>query len=97
MKLAAELSHYGLYALMIAMPLIGWAMLSAAAYPVTLWSASAAADPAAERNLHTLLWDAHLSGVRVFCADSVAFRGGAVSRADPAGRRFRGDGPAFDA
>jgi cytochrome b561 len=34
MKLAAQLSHYALYALMIAMPLLGWAMLSAAAYPV---------------------------------------------------------------
>src|SRR5580658_2394083 len=32
-KLAAHLSHYVLYALMIGMPLIGWGMLSAAAYP----------------------------------------------------------------
>src|SRR6201997_1179392 len=37
MKLAAYLSHYALYALMIAMPLIGWAMLSAAAYPLVLY------------------------------------------------------------
>ena len=37
MKLAAHLSHYALYALMIALPLIGWGMLSAAAYPVKLW------------------------------------------------------------
>ena len=37
MKLAAYLSHYALYALMIAMPLIGWAMLSAAEYPVVIW------------------------------------------------------------
>jgi cytochrome b561 len=37
MKLAAYLSHYALYALMIAMPLIGWAMLSAARYPVVFW------------------------------------------------------------
>src|SRR5262249_33843869 len=37
MKLAAVLSHYALYALMIAMPLIGWAMMSAAEYPVALW------------------------------------------------------------
>jgi cytochrome b561 len=36
MKLAAKLSHYALYALMIAMPLIGWAMQSAGAYPVVL-------------------------------------------------------------
>jgi cytochrome b561 len=37
MKLAARLSHYALYTLMIAMPLIGWAMLSAGAYPVVLF------------------------------------------------------------
>ena len=37
MKLAAYLSHYALYALMIAMPLIGWVMLSAAEYPVVIW------------------------------------------------------------
>ncbi len=34
MKLAAHLSHYAFYLLMIGMPLIGWGMLSAAAYPV---------------------------------------------------------------
>ncbi|EKM5065460.1 cytochrome b/b6 domain-containing protein [Cronobacter turicensis] len=32
----AHLSHGVLYALMLAQPLIGWAMLSAAGYPVTL-------------------------------------------------------------
>src|SRR5215475_7310232 len=37
MKLAAHLSHYALYALMIAMPLLGWAMLSAASYPVVVF------------------------------------------------------------
>jgi cytochrome b561 len=35
--LAAKLSHYVLYALMIALPLVGWAMQSAGGYPVTLW------------------------------------------------------------
>jgi cytochrome b561 len=46
--LAAKLSHLVLYALMAAMPLIGWAMLSAAGYPVTLiWPAAFAADRAA--------------------------------------------------
>lgn len=29
-------SHYLLYGLMFALPLLGWAMLSAAAYPITL-------------------------------------------------------------
>ncbi len=34
---AAKGSHYLLYVLMIAMPLIGWAMQSAGGYPVILW------------------------------------------------------------
>lgn len=36
--LAAKLSHYLLYALMLLMPLIGWAMISAAGDPVMLGS-----------------------------------------------------------
>ncbi|WP_064745964.1 cytochrome b [Lysobacter firmicutimachus] len=35
-RLAAQASHWLLYALMLAMPLIGWAMLSAGGYPVEL-------------------------------------------------------------
>lgn len=35
-KLAAYASHWLLYALMLAMPLVGWAMLSAGGYPVML-------------------------------------------------------------
>ncbi|GAN52749.1 cytochrome b [Tanticharoenia sakaeratensis] len=35
--LAAKASHVLLYTLMIAMPLIGWGMLSAGAYPVVMW------------------------------------------------------------
>lgn len=34
---AARASHLLLYALMLAMPLIGWAMLSAGGYPIVLW------------------------------------------------------------
>ena len=34
--LAAKASHWLLYALMFAMPLVGWAMLSAGGYPVTM-------------------------------------------------------------
>lgn len=37
-RIAALVSHWLLYALMIAMPLIGWAMLSAGGYPVMLAS-----------------------------------------------------------
>jgi cytochrome b561 len=60
MKLAAYLSHYALYALMIAMPLIGWAMLSAGGYPIVLLGGihlPPIAPPSAA--LHTLLWTAH--------------------------------------
>ena len=60
MKLAANLSHYALYGLMIAMPLIGWGMLSAAAYPVVLFGGIRlpAILPQSD-SLHTLLWNAH--------------------------------------
>ena len=34
LRFAAEGSHWLLYALMFAVPLVGWAMLSAAAYPI---------------------------------------------------------------
>jgi len=34
---AAIASHWLLYALMLSMPLIGWAMLSAGGYPIVLW------------------------------------------------------------
>lgn len=34
---AAHLSHWGLYALLLVMPLIGWGMLSAGGYPIVLW------------------------------------------------------------
>jgi len=60
MKLAAEGSHYALYALMIAMPLIGWGMLSAAAYPVVLFGGWHLPPVVPQSDaLHALLWDAH--------------------------------------
>jgi cytochrome b561 len=60
MKLAAHLSHYALYALMLAMPLIGYAMLSTAAYPVVLYGdiRLPALLPQSD-SLHTLLLTAH--------------------------------------
>ncbi|WP_305805925.1 cytochrome b [Stenotrophomonas sp. YIM B06876] len=36
-KFAALASHWVLYALMLAMPLIGWAMLSAGGYPIVMF------------------------------------------------------------
>ncbi len=60
MRLAAHASHVALYALMIAMPLLGWGMLSAAAYPVQL-GAGLTLPPILPQSdaLHTLLWNAH--------------------------------------
>jgi cytochrome b561 len=60
MRLAARLSHYALYALMIGMPLLGWGMLSAAAYPVVVFGGVylPAILPQSDV-LHTWLWDAH--------------------------------------
>ena len=60
MKALAHLSHLLLYALLLAMPLLGWGMLSAAGYPIVLWGpvrlpAILPADPA----LYTLLRNAH--------------------------------------
>jgi cytochrome b561 len=60
MKLAAHLSHYAFYLLMIGMPLIGWAMLSAAAYPVVLYGGLHLPPILPQSDaLHTRLWDAH--------------------------------------
>jgi cytochrome b561 len=60
MKLAAEGSHYALYALMIAMPLLGWGMLSAAEYPVVLFGGWHLPPILPQSDsLHTLLWGAH--------------------------------------
>jgi cytochrome b561 len=60
MKLAAQASHYALYILMIGLPLIGWAMLSSASYPIVLWGGVRlpAILPPSD-SLHALLWNAH--------------------------------------
>jgi cytochrome b561 len=60
MKLAAYLSHYAFYVLMIGMPLLGWGMLSAAAYPIVLFGdVHLPAILPQSDSLHTLLWNAH--------------------------------------
>jgi cytochrome b561 len=69
MKLAAYLSHYVLYALMIGLPLIGWAMLSAGGYPVTLWSGFQLPPIAPQsEGLYTLLRHAHIYLALLFFA-----------------------------
>jgi cytochrome b561 len=69
MKLAAKLSHYAFYLLMIGMPLIGWGMLSAAAYPVVLFGGVhlPAILPQSD-SLQALLWNAHFYLAFVFFA-----------------------------
>lgn len=60
LKLAAVGSHYLLYGLMIVMPLLGWAMLSAGAYPVVVFGGLRLPQILPQSELwHTLLWDAH--------------------------------------
>jgi cytochrome b561 len=60
MRLAARLSHYALYLLMIGMPLIGWAMVSSAGYPVVLLGGvRLPAILGQSDSMHTLLWNAH--------------------------------------
>ena len=59
MKLAARLSHVAFYALMIAMPLLGWAMLSAADYPVVVAGMHLPAIVSPNAALHSTLWKAH--------------------------------------
>jgi cytochrome b561 len=60
MKLAAGLSHVALYASMIAMPLLGWAMLSAGGYPVVLFPGVELPPIVPQSDsLHTLFWTAH--------------------------------------
>jgi cytochrome b561 len=58
--LAARLSHFAFYVLMIGMPLIGWSMLSAGAYPVIIFGGMhlPAILPQSD-GLHSALWVAH--------------------------------------
>ncbi len=59
-KLGAYLSQIALYGLMIAMPLLGWGMLSAASYPVVLFGGvHLPSILPLSPSLHTLLWHAH--------------------------------------
>jgi cytochrome b561 len=59
-RLAAHLSHLAFYLLMIGMPLIGWAMLSTASYPIVLFGGVHLPPILPQSDsLHALLWDAH--------------------------------------
>src|SRR6204780_3803955 len=59
-KLAANLSQWIFYVLMIGMPLIGWGMLSAASYPVVLFgNVHLPSILPVSDSLHTFLLGAH--------------------------------------
>lgn len=81
MKLAAHLSHYAFYALMLAMPLLGWGMLSAAAYPVQMFGFTLPAILPQSDALHTLLWNAHRTLAFAFFALILLHLGAALYHA----------------
>jgi cytochrome b561 len=69
MKLGAKLSHYALYALMLAMPLIGWGMVSSSGNPVVLlWGIHLPSILPHSDALHALLWKAHVTLAFAFFA-----------------------------
>lgn len=56
LKLAAKGSHILLYALMIALPLVGWGMLSAGGYPIPLWGNAVLLPPILPHNPAVWAW-----------------------------------------
>jgi cytochrome b561 len=78
-QIAAKGSHYVLYGLMFLMPLIGWAMLSAAPYPVVLLgSLQLPAILPQNASLSVLLRDAHTVLGYLFFAVVLAHLGAAL-------------------
>jgi cytochrome b561 len=78
-RLAAKGSHYVLYGLMFLMPLIGWAMLSAAPYPVVLFG-SLRLPPILPQSasLYALLRPAHTYLAYLFFATLLVHLGAAL-------------------
>ncbi len=81
MKAVASLSHVALYALMIALPLLGWAMLSAARFPVFVLGTRLPWIAPHSDALHTVLWDAHRFLALCFFALIVGHVGAALYHA----------------
>lgn len=101
-KRAAHASHILLYGLMLAMPLIGWAMLSAARYPV-IFAGPVVLPPilpqdpmlyAALRRLHTALayglFALILAHLAAALLHALIRRDGVFASMAPCGRRRRG-------
>jgi len=86
MRLAAQLSHYALYVLMIGMPLLGLGDAVGGCLPGRAVRGRApSGDPTAERQpAYAAVERALLPGFRVLCPGPVAYGSGALPRARPA-------------
>ncbi len=88
MKFAAHASHWVLYALMIAMPLIGWGMLSAAGDPIVVAGIHLPPILPMDGAMHGVLRQAHTwLALVLFALVPRASRCGAVPRAGTPRRR----------
>jgi cytochrome b561 len=78
-KLLAKASHILLYALMFALPLVGWSMLSAGGYPIQIFGAIDL-PPIAPRDagLFAILRSAHTTFALVLFATFLAHLGAAL-------------------
>ena len=109
-RLAAHASHFLLYGLMFALPLVGWGMLSAGGYPIVLVGSihlppilpHSDAVYAALRPLHTglafLLFATFLAHFGAALAHALIFRDGVFqTMAFGRGRRASGEDPVVNA
>jgi cytochrome b561 len=109
MKLAAHASHFLLYGLMFALPLVGWGMLSAAGYPIVLYGPvhlppvlpHSDALYALLRPLHTalafLLFATFLAHLGAALAHAFIFRDGVFQTMAFGRRRTSDEDPAVNA
>lgn len=108
LQVAAVLSHYVLYFLMFGMPLLGWAMISAAGYPVVVFGHITLPPILPQSDsLHTLLWGAHYYLAFLFFAvvllhvaaalyHALIRRDGVFQAMGPAGHATRADSSIAD-
>ena len=97
LAIGAKASHYLLYALLIAMPLIGWAMLSAGGYPIVLGGPIHLPKIMPHNDeLYAFLRSAHtILRISALRDRPSPCRGCALPRADTAGRRVSEHGGAM--
>jgi cytochrome b561 len=82
LRLAAQASHWLLYGLMFAVPLVGWAMLSAAGYPIQLvGSLHLPAILPPDRALYAVLRPLHTEFAFLLLATFLAHLGAALTHA----------------